>query len=37
MSERDVGREILEGIREIKAYKAGEIALNTRELREPSS
>jgi len=37
MSERDIGREILEGIREIKAYKAGEIALKTRELRDPSS
>ena len=37
MSERDIGREILEGIREIKAYKAGEIELRTRELKEPSS
>jgi len=37
MSERDIGREILEGIREIKAYKAGAINLKTRELREPSS
>ena len=37
MSERDIGLEILEGIREIKAYKAGEIDLRTRELREPSS
>jgi hypothetical protein len=37
MSERDIGREILEGIREIKAHKAGKIDLRTRELREPSS
>ena len=37
MSERDIGQEILEGIREIKAYKAGEINLRTRELAEPSS
>ncbi len=36
MSERDIGLEILEGIREIKAYKAGEIDLRTRELSEPS-
>jgi putative transcriptional regulator len=37
MSERDIGQEILEGIREIKAYKAGRIDLKTRELKEPSS
>ncbi len=37
MSERDIGRAILEGIREIKAYQAGEIDLRTRELREPSA
>jgi putative transcriptional regulator len=37
MSERDIGQEILEGIREIKAYKAGRIDLRTRELKEPSS
>jgi putative transcriptional regulator len=37
MSERNIGREILEGIQEIKAHKAGEIDLRTRELREPSS
>ena len=36
MSERDIGREILDGIREIKAYKAGAIELRTRELTEPS-
>ena len=27
MTERDIGLEILEGIREIKAYKAGKIDL----------
>ena len=37
MSERDIGQEILEGIREVKAYKAGRIDLRTRELKEPSS
>ena len=37
MSERDIGQEILEGIQEIKAYKAGKINLRTRELKEPSS
>ena len=37
MSERNIGLEILEGIREIKAYKAGKIELKTRELKEPSS
>ena len=37
MSERDVGQEILEGIREIKAFKADKTTLRTRELSEPSS
>jgi len=37
MTERNIGLEILEGIQEIKAYKAGEIDLKTRELTEPSS
>ena len=37
MSERDIGQEILEGIQEIKAHKAGRIDLRTRELKEPSS
>ena len=36
MVERDIGREILEGIKEIKAYKAGYVNLRTRELKEPS-
>ena len=37
MTERNIGLEILEGIREIKAFKAGQIDLKTRELKEPSS
>lgn len=37
MSNRDIGLEILEGIQEIKAFKAGDINLKTRELSEPSS
>jgi len=37
MSERDIGSEILEGIREIKAYKAGKLELRTHELTEPST
>ena len=36
MAERNIGQEILDGIREIKAYKAGEADLRTRELKEPS-
>ena len=36
MSERDIGQEILAGIQEIKAYKAGKVDLRTRELKEPS-
>ena len=36
MSERDIGQEILEGIQEIKAFKAGKINLRTRTLKEPS-
>lgn len=36
MSERDIAREILEGIREIKAFKAGKTNLKTRELKEPA-
>ena len=34
MTKRDIGAEILEGLREIKAYKAGEISLRTHELKE---
>ncbi len=36
MSKRDIGSEILQGIREIKAHKAGQVELETRELTEPS-
>lgn len=36
MSERDIGQEILEGIREVKAYKAGKKNLVTRKLSDPS-
>jgi putative transcriptional regulator len=35
MSKRDIGHEILEGIREIKAHKAGEKTLRTYTLKEP--
>lgn len=37
MSERDIGQEILDGIREIKDFKTGKTTLRTRELSEPSS
>lgn len=37
MSERNIGLEILEGIREIKAYKAGDVDLRMRVLAEPST
>ncbi len=37
MSNRDIGLEILEGVKEIKAHKAGRINLKTRELKPPSS
>jgi putative transcriptional regulator len=36
MSERNVGQEILEGIQEIKAYKAGRGALRTYKLSQPA-
>lgn len=36
MAERDVGLEILEGLREVKAFKEGKVDLRTRELTEPS-
>ena len=32
MADRNIGNEILEGILEIKAYKAGKIVLKTRKL-----
>ena len=37
MSERNIGSEILEGIREIRAHKAGQLELRTRKLSEPST
>ena len=36
MTNRDVGLEILEGIREIKAHKTGEKSLRTYILKTPS-
>jgi putative transcriptional regulator len=36
MSKRDIGQEILEGVREVKAYKAGKKSLRVRSLKEPS-
>ena len=37
MAKRDIGQEILEGIREIKEYKAGKKVLRVRSLKAPSS
>lgn len=36
MSKRDIGQEILEGIREVKAHKAGEFTLRTHSLKDPA-
>ena len=36
MAERDIGQEILDGIREIKAHKAGKGNLRTHHLKEPA-
>ena len=36
MTDRDIGLEILEGIQEIKAFKAEELDLKTRTLKNPS-
>jgi putative transcriptional regulator len=36
MTERLIGQEILEGIRAIKAHKAGELTLRTHTLKEPA-
>lgn len=36
MPERDIGQEILDGIREIKEYKAGKAVLRKRELKQPA-
>jgi len=37
MTDRDIGAEILEGIREIKAFKGGKVDLVTRKLSDPSN
>ena len=36
MSKRDIGQEILDGIRDVKAYKAGTKALRVHTLKEPA-
>ena len=36
MSKRDIGQEILEGIQDIKAHKAGEKTLRIHTLKEPA-
>jgi len=36
MTKRDIGLEILEGIHDIKAHKAGQKALRTLRLKEPT-
>jgi len=36
MNDRNIGQEILEGIKEIKAFKKGKIKLETRTLKEPA-
>jgi len=36
MSERNIGIEILEGIREVKEYQAGKVDLVARKLSDPS-
>ena len=36
MSKRDIGAEILGGIKEIQQYKKGKVELNVTELSEPS-
>jgi putative transcriptional regulator len=37
MSKRDIGKEILDGIQEIKAFKAGQGNLRTHTLKEPAA
>jgi putative transcriptional regulator len=37
MAKRDIGQEILDGIREVKDYKAGKKDLRVRSLKAPSS
>ena len=36
MTKRDIGQEILEGVREIKAFKKGNVSLKTHVLSDPS-
>ena len=36
MTKRDIGQEILEGIREIKAYQAGKLSLRSHTLKKPA-
>ena len=36
MSKRDIGQEILEGVRDINAYKTGKKRLHTHTLKEPA-
>mgnify|MGYP001618045892 FL=1 len=36
MAERNIGLEILEGIREIKAYKSGQRVLRTHRFKRPA-
>jgi putative transcriptional regulator len=36
MSSRDIGDEIVTGLKEIKRYKKGDLRLRTTELSEPS-
>ncbi|MFZ5819097.1 MAG: helix-turn-helix domain-containing protein [Chloroflexota bacterium] len=36
MSKRDIGQEILDGIRDVKAYKAGDKVLRVYTLQEPA-
>ncbi|AFL74896.1 helix-turn-helix domain-containing protein [Thiocystis violascens] len=37
MTERDIGQEILDGIREIKAHQRGEVTLRTLEVADPDA
>ena len=37
MTKRDIGQEILDGIKEVKAYKAGRKVLRVRSLKAPAS
>ena len=36
MSKRDIGQEILDGIREVKAYKTGKKTLRVHALKQPA-